>query len=507
VFLQELDRRVLPRWRDFKTTLSLGELSSVKSRDEISLDDQNALARLIKDWQENPTIWHAGDFLSSAFVVGDVTDLKEAASFILENREFAPHPLIELSERIVSPQMGEPIEVAMPLGDEDISQSIHRIRKRLSEEPRNAIQWVELARLYSILGDRDRALRAMSVGAALGPDHRFIVRSAARLFIHAHERSKALRVIRNASGARRDPWLLAAEIAVASASKSPSLLAKEGRARNDDDGLSLFERNELSSALATLELENGKNRRARQLFRQALESPNENSVAQVEWANRKIGGLPIEDPSLFDLPRSFEANAQLSLVKGNWRAAINQGTNWLLDQQFSKHPAIFTSYVSSLIEDYSRSIGILRASLKANPNEPQLVNNLAFALASNNQLVEAVEALRGADYVNVTGGPGVTLVATHGLVLFRTGNPDKGRELYRLAIERAAKIGLQKYTLMAALYLAREELLAKTPVAQISAEQALTNALKSEDKDVGLVADQVLRLLKQETLRVGWQGA
>ena len=344
-------------------------------------------------------------------------------------------------------------------------------------------------------------------GAALGPDHRFIVRSAARLFIHEHERSRALRVIRNASGAKRDPWLLAAEIAVASASKSPSLLAREGRTRNDDDGLSLFERNELSSALGTLEMENGRNRRARQLFRQALESPNENSVAQVEWANRQIGGLPIEDPSLFELPRSFEANAQLSLVKGDWRAAINQGANWLRDQQFSKQPAIFTSYVSSLIEEYSRAVDMLRTSLKANPNEPQLVNNLAFALASNNQLHEAISALRGIDYESVTGPPGVTLLATHGLVLFRTGNPDRGRELYRAAIEQASKIGSPKYSLMAALYLAREELLAKTPFAHASAEQALTKALSSEEKDVGVVADQVLRLLKQHNLKVGLQGA
>jgi hypothetical protein len=39
---------------------------------------------------------------------------------------------------------------------------------------------------------------------------------------------------------------------------------------------------------------------------------------------------------------------------------------------------------------------------------------------------------------------------------------------------------------MAALYLTREELLAKTPIAHAAAEQALTNALNSEDKDVGV---------------------
>jgi tetratricopeptide (TPR) repeat protein len=507
VLLEQHDRRVLPRWRDFKTTLSLGELGSIRRRNDISSEDQNALTRLTADWREHPTIWHAADLVSSAFVVGDIEHVREAALFILENRELAPRPLIELSHKLVDPQRTNPMEVSTPSGDEQVSRAIHRIRNRLRDEPRNAIQWVELARWYSIIGDRERALKSMSVGAALGKDHRFIVRSAARLFIHEHDGSKALRIIRNASGAKRDPWLLAAEIAVSSASKSPSLLAREGRARNEDDALSLFERNELSSALGTLEMENGKNRRARQLFRRALESPNENSVAQVEWANRQIGGLPIDDASLFDLPRSFEANAQLRLVNGEWQAAIDQGINWLHDQQFSKQPAIFTSYVSSLVEEYSRSIEILRTSLRANPNDSQLVNNLAFALASNDQLDEAIEALKSVNYEEVSGAPGVTLAATHGLVMFRTGVPDKGRALYRIAIERAKQIGAQKYSLMAALYLAREELLAETSVAHSSAEEALTNALKSEDKDVGLVAEQVLRLVRQDKPRAGVRGA
>jgi hypothetical protein len=231
------------------------------------------------------------------------------------------------------------------------------------------------------------------------------------------------------------------------------------------------------------------------LFRRALISPNENSVAQVEWANRQIGGLEIEQ-SLSDVPRSHEAPAHVALATGEWNDAIGHGLNWLGDQPFSKRPAIFTSYVTSLIENYGKSIKILRASLRVNAHDPMLVNNLAFALASDNQVEKAVETLRGTDYNRATGVSAITLAATHGLVLFRTGFPDRGRTLYNLAIEKATTLAARNYRVMAELYLAREELVANTAVAEQTAKRALAKALKSDSPEVGVIAAQVLRLFK-----------
>jgi tetratricopeptide (TPR) repeat protein len=496
VFLEERNRRVLPRWRDFETTLRLGELNNLKPRDPVSTEDSGTVAQRALEWQHNPTIWHAADLLNSAFVIGDDERCKEAVEFILHNRALAPLALVNLAEQCVQPGS----HADSVYGEEELPKMLHVIRTRLNNEPRNAIQWVELSRLYILLGENARALKAMTVAAALGPNSRFVVRCAARLFLHVHDARKALTVIRNAAGAKRDPWLLAAEIAVASASQSPSFLAKVGKLRNEDEKLSVFERTELSSALATLELESGKSRHARQLFRRSMASPNENSAAQVEWANRQIGGLDIADMALVDIPRPFEVNAQLSLVEGKWAAAIAHGANWLRDQPFSKRPAIFTSYVSSLVEEYARSIKILRESMRLNPNDSMLINNLAFALASDNRTDEAIEVLRTTNYEKATGMSGITLAATHGLVSFRKGAPDLGRQLYRLAIERASRLGIQKYCLMADLYLAREEVLARTSVSRTAVEQALAKASKSTDKDVNVIAEQVRRLFEKSVL-------
>lgn len=496
MLLEQLRRRIVPRWRDHRTTLALGELSQSRAPAAISESDSDALSLRASEWHASPTVWHAADLLSSAFAVGESGRFRDATDFVLTHRDVAPPALVGLAEKIAKPPQDRLVGSPESVLENAIGRLVHKVRLRLRNEPRNAIQWVELARLYTLLGASDRAVRSMITAVELGPDNRFVVRSAARLFLHEHDAGRALRAIRNASGARTDPWLLAAEIAISSASQSPSLLAKVGRLRNEDSALSDFERTELSSALATLELENGKSRRARQLFRQSLTAPNENSVAQAEWANREIGGLDLRG-NLNDVPRSYEAHAQLALRKGEWQPAIENGLLWLEDQAFSKRPAMFTSYVCSLIEDYEQSVAILRSSLSVNQNDPVLLNNLAFALASANRLPEAKEVLRGTDYNAVSGTTAVILAATHGLVLFRSGFPDQGRELYRLAMDRAGALKVLKYRIQADLYLAREELLANTSVARVETEKALAAAEKSTEPDVAVISEQVRRLYRE----------
>ena len=490
MLLEQKNRHVVPRWRDFQTTLSLGELQNSKEPDPISPEDKEAISRRVAEFNVDRDVWHAADLLSSAFVVGDSNGADLARKFILANREGAPEALLSFA----SGTSGENPRRDIQGPDAESHQKlIHDTRRRLRSEPRNAIQWVELSRLYTLDGDSWRAKRSMMTAASLAPDSRFVVRSAARLFLHEHDAPLALKIIRRAAGAKRDPWLLAAEIAVASASGSATLFAKIGTNRNSDDNISLFARTELSSALASLEMESGRTKKARQLFRQSLEGPNENSIAQAEWANRQIGGLEI-DKGLLTVPRSFEASANLNLVAGDWDYALAEGTEWLHDQPFSARPAVFTSYVSSLTEDYERSIGILRQSLHLNPDDPGVINNLAFALASANKLEEAERVLKAIDIRKASELSAITLAATFGLLDFRRGFPDRGREMYQLAVSRANAQGNSKYRAMANLYLAREELIASTHAAETAVNRALVDASKVDDKEVALIAIQIRKL-------------
>jgi len=193
----------------------------------------------------------------------------------------------------------------------------------------------------------------------------------------------------------------------------------------------------------------------------------------------------------------------VSLASGQFKQALEQGSKWLTDQFFSRQPAIFASYVSSLMEDYDGSISMLRQSLKVNPKDPVLVNNLAFALASNNQVDDAIGELKSIDYASVSGTVAITSAATYGLWLFRTGQHDQGRKYYRLAIQKAEADSDPRYRLNAALYLAREELLARTDVAHETAKKALDAASKSDLPEVALVARQVRKLV--DSVQVGEQ--
>ena len=79
---------------------------------------------------------------------------------------------------------------------------------------------------------------------------------------------------------------------------------------------------------------------------------------------------------------------------------------------------------------------------------------------------------------------------------FRRGLPDIGRKLYNEAIQRAAKLSIKKVKAMAALYLAREEILAKTPHASQAVKKAFALSQKLNDMDALFVAEKVAKLWK-----------
>ena len=92
----------------------------------------------------------------------------------------------------------------------------------------------------------------------------------------------------------------------------------------------------------------------------------------------------------FDVPYNFEAQAWNSFQAGASEDALANSKSWLVDQPFSRRPAILGSYIaSSLLEDYRAAVEITEKSLLPNPNDPILLNNLAFAYASLGQLDDA----------------------------------------------------------------------------------------------------------------------
>jgi tetratricopeptide (TPR) repeat protein len=476
VLFKEEKRNVIPRWRSFGDTLLLGELSSLPG-DGPKHVDHDFLLEKRRAWEINRTAWHAADLLGCGVSLGREPEIKDAAQFLIRDGT-APFPVRRIAERVLSGAGKAVPALIVPSEDEQETRfSIREKRRVLSIDPRNALAWVDLARNYTVLGLTDRAERAMSVALGLNRSNRFILRSAARFYIHRGEADRAHELIRKAPSGRHDPWLLAAEIAVASATGTSSRFAIDGRKVLDAGSFHPIETTELASALGTLEHSYGKHRNAKKLFREALTSPNDNSLAQVQWASKRIAGLAVRVDD-YHVPFTFEAKALQSFRDGSWMAALDSGRAWLADQPFSSTSAGLSSYIaSSIFEDYKLSVRLLEVGLLSNPRDPLLLNNLAFSLASLGDIEGAQRAINKIDVETLDTLESITVRATQGLILYRRGQHAEGRRKYLEAIEIARQNSRQETAVEAMIFLAREELLA-TPTTGIGAADA---AMKAAD--------------------------
>jgi hypothetical protein len=226
----------------------------------------------------------------------------------------------------------------------------------------------------------------------------------------------------------------------------------------------------------------GDTKQARRLFRDSLIDPTDNSLAQAGWASTKMSGVEVT-PELLNKPRSFEARALQNFKDARWKPAIRHCQTWLLDEPFSSRPAALGSYLAAVAEqDYRLSEEFARRGLRANPGDPLLMNNLAVALANQGHIEEAASELCA-----IQDPPEeltTTLIATHGLLEFRRGNAVRGRELYLQAIEDARRQGHRRTVALAALHLAREEVLVGTPTAAETIRIAMKACEELDHADV-----------------------
>lgn len=474
----EKKRNIIPRWRDYKTTLALGELRSspqpnITSATEGSLHDQ------LVDWQNNRSLAFATDLVSAGLVLGRREEVNEAADFILSAESQSTSLQKRIAYQIKNPNSCFPLSFsdddALYSSDAIIHYSKDQVRKykaQLRNALRDPIKLVELSREYAILGNLEKAIQTMNMAIGLAPTNRYILRSAVQLFVHAEEIDKAHYVIKRAPSLCSDPWLLAAEIATSSMlDRRTSIHVRTGLRQIEDTNYTPFDVSELASSIATLEMNNANTKLARKLFKNALRQPTENSIAQAEWASRSMLGLPLE-VSKYNAPRKYEALAWDYFRRGDFEQALSEGKHWIKDQPFAILPVLFTGMTAIVMERFEESEQIYRFGLHANLENPALRNNLAFVLASNNKPDLAEAELGKIDRTSVQTQVRITITATEGLIKFRQGLQDEGRVLYRRAIDLAKESKEPRYVLRAMVFLAREEIYARTELAKQALETA-----------------------------------
>jgi tetratricopeptide (TPR) repeat protein len=453
---KDSNRRTVPRWRSFRNTARLGGLTSsaVSTANKGHLDLTN-LRKSRRDWEANHTVAFAADFLGAAFVRGEAETARDAATFLLE-RGVAP---VRMSSQLARVVLGKPLEATADLSRPGHHQAIHRIRHLLQNDLRNGVAWIDLARSYVALGQARYGGRPIEIALSLAPDNRFILRSAARYFLHVGDIDRAHAILRQTARLNLDPWLLAAEIAISSISGRTSRFVKLAREFVERRSVSPEHTSELASELGTLEFEAGAKKRTRALIRHALISPTDNAVAQAAWVARQSGDVTIQpSPTLLMTPQAFEARAWANLRDKQWYASVDDARQWLSDEPFSSRPAVFGSWVACVaLCNFHDGEMFAREGLLIDPDDEVLLNNLTYCLASTGRVAEASTHFARIDPAHLRALTRATYLATKGLLEFRSGRVSDGRTLYEDAIQDAVGRGVRREALVASLHYAREQ--------------------------------------------------
>ena len=354
-----------------------------------------------------------------------------------------------------------------------------------------------MARLYTIKGQIKKARRAVLVAVSLAPSNRFVVRSAARFYMHTHEFDAAWQCVKKALDVNPDPWIEATFVNLAmSLDKDPKRLIRGSPKDVSPDNI--YHYSELIETRGMLELESGNTQRARKDFRLAWSDPSRNVVTHAEWILRK--NLPgMANSVTLDLSASPEAETWKYYSALELDEAMVAVRQWALEEPYSRHPWIIGSSISSCIDRFKEAESLARQGLLANPRDFLLNNNLAFALLRDSRVEEAEIVLKSGPGPQTTTERPVSL-ATRGLLEFKKGALQHGRSLYLEAVEESEKMNAPRFVAKAYLNLAIAEVEAGGERAVEFVSCAMGAAKKCHDPDVALTVHQLWRMIEKKKL-------
>jgi tetratricopeptide (TPR) repeat protein len=198
-----------------------------------------------------------------------------------------------------------------------------------------------------------------------------------------------------------------------------------------------------------------------------LNSATENVVAQATWVFDKLGMGGVSEESL-KTPRSYEARFLNYFQDQQWAVAEREACNWLVDEPYSSRPALSASFMGlTVTNNFDLAAKCIEIGLRADPNESMLLNNLAVARAYQGRVDDAVKAFTKIKLSGLDKSKYYIYAATAGLLEFRLGNPEKGREYYK----HAERLAPQDCKLRLLAFRAREEALHDTEASNLILER------------------------------------
>lgn len=422
-------RTVVPRWRALKET-PVHELRSTATKIIARARPSHILDTVVKQFAKSPSAYAAAEVADAVSLLGHDERATPALRYLQEQRNVLMPMVRARFTQAVKHQ-------SHPATQSELRSAIAEKKKSLIDQPRNSVGHVEIARLYAVAGQAKVASKHMELAVKISPDSRFVLRSAARLFVHDDSPEKALYYLQKSNAIKHDPWLMAAEVAVADSSGEKQQFGIRQLKRISGLERASINYSELASALGALEDRNGGHKIARKLIRRSLDHPTENSLAQAVWMSTKAKHQFV-DLNLNPNEQAYEAGVFQAVHMKEYQRADRFAWNWLNDEPFSSGPAAQGSFINcTYTRSYSRALAFSERGLISNPDDDALQNNRTFALIMCGRLNEAQKFLPVLGKLAHDPQRPIFDLALHGLWHFRSGNIEEGRRFYREAADRA----------------------------------------------------------------------
>jgi tetratricopeptide (TPR) repeat protein len=450
-----VQRRIVPQWRPIRQTFSTGEVAAPGKLVESSGNDRGfpvELVRRMERFRLTPDLISAAELLESSIIFEKGAEAVGAARTLISKNSDAV-PLLKRQAARLLAREGAIEDVPrdlIPL----IEVALGKPRSRIKTNPGDVLAWTELARTQFCSGFADSAKKSIRIALALSPQSRHTVRAAVRLYYQTHDFDIAYSLVRDNPATPTDPWLMAAEVAVAEfAGKSPAF-AKRGLQLVDADSELPNQVSELAVALGTLVLKNGSSRRGRNLVRKGLLAPTINAVAQAEWLSSRSGEDLVDDKDIAKAQGAWEARTIHAFKNGIFEDSLAFGKKWVLSEEYNPEAYACTASVANTIDRFDDTLALCREAFRISAPSEGVLNAFVFANASLGHLDRAEETLDRLK--SAQGLHHAIALANRGFIAFKRGKFEPAKEHYREAIAAFQKLRNQELEASCLLYYALE---------------------------------------------------
>lgn len=432
------NRQLIPRWHTSRkaSALQFPNLQKFSSKQpELLLDPWLSEARL--EWRRTRSVLSAAELNASLDLhnMTNDTDYIDTRSFLLDNLDKVPSGLADALTNSLKYAGDDSYYSTSVL---KVRSIISRLKKLLSEHPRDWLTWSDVAFYYALLGEDERALHCLKISSNACPENAYIIRSHARFLVHLGKPEEALFLLKKSGAIKTNPLIASGALAISEAFDLPSVSVSSCKRLIKNYSGDPAYSSDLLASLGTIEFRNGNSRKAKEYFAITFKNPSENALAQYGWLHHKHGfNASVETEML--LSRSIESQVNRLYVQKDFLGCRSKLIELHRFQPFTDAPLTDAGYISLLgLEDPDFVIELSqnRSSYQA-MSFGELNNFIVAKLVLNDLsevdglldlLAEKVRKDQASDHRGV-------FLATAGMFMFKVGNTEQGRFLYQEAID------------------------------------------------------------------------